>query len=50
MDEKPFFNEKNDKLLLSLGNCLANKDMDIQILNLGKTLDSNGNSISDKSI
>lgn len=46
MDEKPFFNEENDKLLLSLGNCLANKDMDIQILNLGQTINSNGQNIA----
>lgn len=45
MDERPFFNEENDKLLLSLGNCLANKDMDIQILNLGQTIDSKGQNI-----
>lgn len=48
MDEKPFFKQENDKLLLSLGNCLANKDMDIQILNLGTTLDNNGNKIQNK--
>lgn len=46
MDERPFFNEENDKLLLSLGNCLANKDMDIQILNLGQTIDSKGQNIA----
>ena len=46
LDEKPFFENNNDKLLLSLGNCLANKEMDIQILNLGKTLDSNGSVIT----
>ncbi|WP_346892651.1 phage portal protein [Clostridium sp. UBA871] len=49
MDEKPFFNEDNDKLLLSLGNCLANKDMDIQILNLGQTIDSKGQNIAKNS-
>lgn len=38
MDEKPFFTENNDKLLLSLGNCLADKEMNVQILNLGDTL------------
>lgn len=48
LDEKPFFETNKDKLLLSLGNCLANKDMDIQILNLGKTVDTNG-SIVDSS-
>lgn len=46
MDEKPFFNEENDKLILSLGNCLANKDMEIQILNLGKTISNEGNDIT----
>lgn len=47
LDEKPFFNEENDKLLLSLGNCLANRDMDIQILNLGQTINSNGQNITE---
>lgn len=50
MDEKPFFSEENDKLLLSLGNCLANRDMDIQILNLGTTIDANGQKITDNNL
>ncbi|WP_291570835.1 phage portal protein [Clostridium sp. UBA4548] len=47
LDEKPFFNEENDKLLLSLGNCLANKEMEIQILNLGRTIDKDGQNITE---
>ncbi|WP_099346809.1 phage portal protein [Clostridium tertium] len=40
MDEKPFFTENNDKLILSLGNCLADKEMKVQVLNLGTILNN----------
>lgn len=46
LDLPIFFKPEHDKLLLSLGNCLADKDLNIDILNLGLSVNAENNTIN----
>lgn len=45
LDLPIFFNADKDKLLLSLGNCLADKDLNIDILNMGLSVNTESDKI-----
>lgn len=46
LDLPIFFNPEHDKLILSLGNCLADKDLNVDVLNLGLSINAENNTIN----
>lgn len=46
LDLPIFFNPKKDKLILSLGNCLADPNLNIDILNMGLTINSESKGVT----
>lgn len=45
LDLPIFFNPDKDKLLLSLGNCLADSDLNVDILNMGLSMNTESNKV-----
>lgn len=45
LDLPIFFNQNKDKLILSLGNCLTDRDLNIDILNMGLSVNTESNKI-----